>query len=75
MEKPQRMSDDHSKLEETEASMGTPMDQETGRNSINTTSNNFCSHQRIIDEVRTRSGKVRCLECGATFDDPYQGLR
>lgn len=59
--------------------MGTHMDQETGRNSINTTSNNFCSHQRIIDEVRTRSGKrtgkVRCLECGATFDDPYQGLK
>ncbi|MCP9471791.1 MAG: hypothetical protein NNA30_03555 [Nitrospira sp.] len=34
----------------------------------------FCAHQRIIDDVRTRrgkpTGKVRCLECGAIFDDP-----
>ena len=34
-----------------------------------------CTHQRLIDDVRTRSGKptgkVRCLECGTIFDDPY----
>lgn len=44
-----------------------------------TTSPNLCTHSRAIDEVLTRakkrSGKVRCLECGATFDDPYQGSK
>lgn len=34
-----------------------------------------CEHGRLIDEVLTRggtrTGKVRCLECGAVFDDPY----
>lgn len=34
-----------------------------------------CAHLRIIDDVLTRggkrTGKVRCLECGAKFDDPY----
>ncbi|CUQ66067.1 MAG: hypothetical protein NNA31_08300 [Nitrospira sp.] len=34
----------------------------------------LCAHRRIIDDVRTRrgkpTGKVRCLECGAIFDDP-----
>lgn len=33
-----------------------------------------CAHKRLIDDVRTRSGKgtgkVRCLECRAEFDDP-----
>lgn len=32
-----------------------------------------CVHGRLIDDVLTgngqRSGKVRCLECGAQFDD------
>lgn len=59
--------------------METQMIQETGRNSsAKTTSNTFCSHQRAIDDVRTRgrrTGKVRCLECGAIFDDPYQGSK
>jgi hypothetical protein len=36
-----------------------------------------CRHGRLIDDVLTKSGKrtgqVRCLECGAVFDDPYQG--
>ena len=40
-----------------------------------TTIANGCTHSRIIDDVLTRSkkrtGKVRCLECGAIFDDPY----
>ena len=35
-----------------------------------------CVHGRLIDEVRTRggkrTGKVRCLECQAIIDDPYQ---
>ena len=36
-----------------------------------------CTHMRLIDDVLNRAGqrtgKVRCLECGATFQDPYQG--
>ncbi len=42
-----------------------------------TTSINPCTHSRAIDDVlvrgKKRSGKVRCLECGAIFDDPHQG--
>jgi len=42
-----------------------------------TTPTNPCTHSRAIDDVlirgKKRSGKVRCLECGAIFDDPYQG--
>ena len=38
-----------------------------------------CSHSRLIDSVLTRegkwTGKVRCQECGATFADPYQGMK
>ncbi|MDH5499332.1 MAG: hypothetical protein OEY60_16830 [Nitrospira sp.] len=38
-----------------------------------------CAHGRLIDEVRTRggkrTGKVRCLECQAVIDDPYQGTK
>lgn len=38
-----------------------------------------CAHGRLIDEVRTRggkrTGKVRCLECLAVIDDPYQGMK
>jgi uncharacterized Zn finger protein len=38
-----------------------------------------CSHGRLIDDVLTRggkrTGKVRCLECGTLFDDPYQGSK
>lgn len=34
-----------------------------------------CTHGRLIDDVLTkrgkRTGQVRCLECGAIFDDPY----
>jgi hypothetical protein len=37
-----------------------------------------CVHQRLIDDVRSRSGKptgkVRCLECGTIFDDPHRSL-
>lgn len=42
-----------------------------------TTPTNPCTHSRAIDDVLTRgkarSGRVRCLECQAIFDDPYQG--
>lgn len=38
-----------------------------------------CLHARLIDDVLTKdgapTGKVRCLECGAVFDDPYHGLK
>jgi uncharacterized Zn finger protein len=59
--------------------METQLIQETGQKSSRTTSSAFCSHQRLIDDVLTkggkRTGKVRCLECGTIFDDPYQGLK
>jgi hypothetical protein len=33
-----------------------------------------CTHERLVDDVLTRggkrTGKVRCRECGARFDDP-----
>ena len=35
-----------------------------------------CAHQRLIEDILTkggkRTGKVRCLECRAIFDDPYR---
>jgi hypothetical protein len=44
---------------------------ETGIASVKTR----CAHQRLIDDVLTRSGKrtgkVRCLECCAVIDDSY----
>lgn len=44
-----------------------------------TTPTNPCVHGRAIDDVLTRgkkrTGKVRCLECGAIFDDPYHGQK
>lgn len=59
--------------------METQLIQETGEKQCRTTSDLLCAHQRIIDDVRTRSGrptgKVRCLECEAIFDDPYQGSK
>ena len=55
------------------------MVRETGRKSSKTTSSAFCIHQRLIDDILTeggkRTGKVRCLECGTIFDDPYQGSK
>jgi hypothetical protein len=80
MEKPQQVSgDEHSTDEEAEVCMETQLIQETGRHSSRTTSNACCIHQRLIDDVLTnrgkRTGKVRCLECGTIFDDPYRGLK
>lgn len=44
-----------------------------------TTPTKPCTHSRAIDDVLTkgkkRTGKVRCLECGAIFDDPYHGQK
>ncbi|MBX3324867.1 MAG: hypothetical protein KF682_03110 [Nitrospira sp.] len=80
MEKCQHVSrDEHSTIEEAEVSMEAHMIQETGWRPSSTTSHAFCTHQRVIDDVLTkggkRTGKVRCLECGTIFDDPYMGLR
>ena len=37
-----------------------------------------CSHRRMIDEVLKedgkKSGQVRCVECGAVFNDSDQRL-
>ncbi|MDF0664737.1 MAG: hypothetical protein P0119_01550 [Nitrospira sp.] len=59
--------------------METQMIQETGWKPNRTGANVYCTHQRLIDDVLTRggkrTGKVRCLECRAIFDDPYQGLK
>jgi hypothetical protein len=39
-----------------------------------TPATDLCRHSRLIDDVLTPQGlksvKVRCLECGALFDDP-----
>jgi hypothetical protein len=47
--------------------------------SVELVSEQSCAHGRLIDEVRTRggkrTGKVRCLECQAVIDDPYQGMK
>ncbi len=80
MEKPlQCQKDEHSSLEEAEVSMETQIVYETAQRSDEDTKNSSCAHGRLIDEVRTRggkrTGKVRCLECMAIFDDPYQGLK
>ena len=80
MEKPQHVSgDEPSMSDEAEVSMEPQVIQETGRKFSKTTSNSCCTHQRLIDDILTRggkrTGKVRCLECGTIFDDPYQGAK
>ncbi|TKS59472.1 MAG: hypothetical protein EWM72_02040 [Nitrospira sp.] len=55
------------------------METQTVRDTSKVMPANTCSHQRLIDEVLTRdgerTGKVRCLECGAVFADPYWGVK
>lgn len=72
----QVLRNDGSTCEDAEVSMETQVIQKTDLHSSKATSNACCVHQRLIDDVRTRSGKrtgkVRCLECGTIFDDPYQ---
>ena len=80
MDKSQQVSSDqHSTLDDTEVAMEPQVIQETDLESPTTTSSTWCTHQRIIDDVLTRSGKrtgkVRCLECGTIFDDPYLGTK
>jgi len=80
MEKSQQVSgDENSTPEETEMSMETQMIQETAQKSKRATPNACCTHQRLIDDILTRggkrTGKVRCLECGTIFDDPYKGSK
>lgn len=61
---------------ETEAPMDTQLVQEPDRITEIFVANTGCVHRRLIDDVRTRSGKptgkVRCLECGVIFDDPHR---
>lgn len=79
MDNPQEESGD---VESTPLSMEAPMDtqtvQEIGHETGISYPKTFCVHQRLIDDVRTRSGKptgrVRCLECGTIFDDPHRSL-
>lgn len=70
---------DASTCEDAEVSMEPQVIQETSPNPISPAFNTRCTHQRLIDDVLTRggrrTGKVRCLECGTIFDDPYQGVK
>lgn len=63
---------------EMEPPMNIQLVQEIGQDTDIPPSKMLCAHQRLIDDVRTRSGtptgKVRCLECGTVFDDPYRSL-
>jgi len=62
-----------------EDTMETMIEPVTVQSSTRTTSMNPCTHSRAIDDVLTRgkkrTGKVRCLECSAVFDDPYEGQK
>lgn len=61
---------------ELEAPMDTQLGQAISEEPGIPVSESLCYHQRLIDDVRTRSGKptgkVLCLECGSIFDDPYR---
>ena len=63
----------------TEVPMNPHMETQTLKIPGDTTPPMTCVHGRIIDDVLTKTGKrtgqVCCLECGAIFDDPYQGLK
>lgn len=61
---------------EKEAPMDIQLVQEIRQETEPFASKTLCVHGRLIDDVRARSGtptgKVRCLECGTVFDDPYR---
>lgn len=42
-------------------------------------STRHCRHRRMIDDVLTpqgeKTGQVRCIECGAVFDDPTDSVK
>lgn len=67
---------DVSTLDLTEDTMELVTESVTVQPASRTTPANPCTHSRAIDDVLTRgkkrSGKVRCLECQAIFDDPYE---
>lgn len=71
--------DEHVIREQKEVPMKSYMETRTLELSGDTAPVTTCVHGRLIDDVLTkrgkRTGQVRCLECGAIFDDPYQGLR
>jgi hypothetical protein len=62
-----------------EVPMKSYMETQTPELSGDTAPVTTCVHGRVIDDVLTNKGnrtdQVRCLECGAIFDDPYHGLR
>lgn len=62
-----------------EDAMETMMESVTVQSTQDSIRTNPCVHGRAIDDVLTRgkkrTGKVRCLECGTIFDDPYQGSK
>jgi hypothetical protein len=68
-------SEEESASGKTEAPMEILTVQETKKVTLAPT----CAHQRLIDDVLTKSGKrtgqVRCLECGVVFADPYRGMQ
>jgi hypothetical protein len=74
--------DESGDVESTPLRMEAPMEtravREIGHETGIPYSTTLCVHQRLIDDVRTRSGKptgkVRCLECGTVFDDPHRSL-
>lgn len=61
-----------------EAPMETNMEAQTVQPTSQIRPAGTCSHSRVLDDVLTRNGKrtgkVRCLECGSTIDDPCRDL-
>ena len=74
--------DESGNVESTHREMEAPMDPQVAHDIGQATAipalKLLCVHQRLIDDVRSRSGKptgeVRCLECGTIFDDPHRNL-
>lgn len=70
---------DSSTRDDAEVSMEPEVIPETRPTPSGSAFNTCCRHQRVIDDVLTRAGKrtgkVRCLECGTIFADPYQGSK
>jgi hypothetical protein len=60
----------------SEPTVEAPMETQTIQTATRIAPQKRCTHSRLIDEIRTKSGKrtgkVRCLECGTIIEDPYQ---
>lgn len=71
------LADEDATMRCTEVRMNPHMETQTVKIPRDTAPPMTCVHGRIIDDVLTKTGKrtgrVCCLECGAIFDDPYQG--